>query len=183
MVTAVVRSLEAAAIDDALDLFALLMQVKLISSAKRATNSDRLSTLPRLEKASRVMTAVWRVLSEELGVVEEHGTDLDVAALWQAVETVAPREEANAAAATVEELVPPGDDAAEMAVRALLAVRYDTVRPLLTLLGESTALGAASGGCRVLAAVQKLPALSRRRVKDEPLLPRGRRGHRRMTRR
>lgn len=172
MVTAVVRSLEAAAIDDALDLFALLMQVKLISSAKRATNNDRLSTLPRLEKASRVMTAVWRVLSEELGLVEEHGTDLDVAALWRAVETVAPREEVNAAAATVEELVPPGDDAAEAGVRALLAARYNTVRPFLTLLGESTALGAASGGRRVLAAVQKLPALSRRRVKDKPLLPR-----------
>ncbi|WP_431776137.1 hypothetical protein [Streptomyces cucumeris] len=46
----------AAAIDDALGLFARLMQAKLISSAKRATNNDRLSTLPRLEKA------VWRVL-------------------------------------------------------------------------------------------------------------------------
>jgi hypothetical protein len=76
MVTAVVRSLEAAAIDDALDLFALLMQVKLISTAKRATNNDRLSTLPRLEKASRLVTAVWRVLGKEMGLVEEHGTDL-----------------------------------------------------------------------------------------------------------
>ena len=171
MVTAVVRSLEAAAIDDALDLFALLMQVKLISTAKRATNNDRLSTLPRLEKASRLVTAVWRVLGKEMGLVEEHGTDLDVAALWRAVESVA-REEVDAAAATVEELVPPGDDAAEAAVRALLAARYNTVRSFLTLLGESTALGAASGGRRVLAAVQKLPTLSRRRVKDKPLLPR-----------
>ncbi|MFF8026542.1 Tn3 family transposase [Streptomyces sp. NPDC007896] len=73
---------------------------------------------------------------------------------------------------SVEELVPPGDDATEAAVRALLASRYNTVRPFLTLLGRSTALGAASGGRRVLAAVQKLPALSRRRVKDKPLLPR-----------
>lgn len=80
MVTAVVRSLEAAAIDDALDLFAILMQVKLISSAKRATDKDWLSTMPRLEKASRVVTAVWRVLAEELELVEENGTDLDVAA-------------------------------------------------------------------------------------------------------
>lgn len=108
VVTAVVRSLEAAATDDALDLFALLMQVKLISTAKRATNNDRLSTLPRLEKASRLVTAVWRVLGKEMGLVEEHGTDLDVAALWRAVESLASREEVNAAAATVEELVPPG---------------------------------------------------------------------------
>ncbi len=107
-----------------------------------------------------------------MDLVEEHGTDLDVAALWRAVQTIAPREEVNATAATVEELVPPGDDAAETAVRAQLAARYNMVRPFLTLLGESTALGAASGGCRELAAVHKLPALSRRRVKDKPLLPR-----------
>jgi hypothetical protein len=107
-----------------------------------------------LEKASRLVTAVWRVLGKEMGLVEEHGTDLDVAALWRAVESLASREEVNAAAATVEELVPPGDDATEAVVRALLASRYNTVRPFLTLLGESTALGAASDGRRVLAAVQ-----------------------------
>jgi len=152
MVTVVVWSLEAAAIDDALDLFALLMQVKLISSAKRATNNDLLSMLPRLEEASRLVTAVWWVLSGELGLVEENGTDLDAAALWRAVESVAPREEVNAAAATLEELVPPADDVAEAAARTLLASRYNTVRPFLTLLGESRALGAAPGGCRVLAA-------------------------------
>ncbi|MHB9753196.1 hypothetical protein ACYBSK_02280 [Streptomyces sp. BYX5S] len=50
-----------AAVDDALDLFALLIQVKLISSAKRATNNDRLSTLPRLEKASQVVgLGLWQ---------------------------------------------------------------------------------------------------------------------------
>lgn len=37
MLTAVVRHLEAAAVDDALDLFTLLMQVKLISAAKTKT--------------------------------------------------------------------------------------------------------------------------------------------------
>lgn len=172
MVTAVVRSLEAAAIDDACGLFVLLMRVKLISSAKRATNSDRLSALARLEKASRVVTAVWRVLCGELGLVEEHGTDLDVAALWRAVESVAPRDEVNAAAATVEETGPARGRRGRGCGRALPASPYNTVRPFLALLGESRALGAASGGRRVPTAVHKLPALSRRRVKEKPLLPR-----------
>lgn len=156
MVAAVVRSLEAAAIDDALDPFALLMQVKLISSAKRATNNDRLSTLPRLEKASRLVAAVWRVLGKETGLAEDHGTDLDGAALWQAVESVAPREEANAAAATVEELVPPGDDAAEAAVRATgLPVQHGAPvpDPARGIEGARGRIGRAPGaGCRAEAA-------------------------------
>jgi hypothetical protein len=51
--------------------------------------------MPRLEKASRVVTAVWRVLAEQLELVEEHGVDLDVAALWRAVESGASREYAD----------------------------------------------------------------------------------------
>jgi hypothetical protein len=46
------------------------------------------------------------------------------------------------------------------------------VRPFLSLLGESDALGAAPAGRRLLKAVRRLPALSRRRIKDRPLLPR-----------
>lgn len=46
------------------------------------------------------------------------------------------------------------------------------MRPFLSLLGESNALGAAQGGKRILKAVRRLPALSRRRVKERPLLPR-----------
>ncbi|WSQ82565.1 Tn3 family transposase (plasmid) [Streptomyces sp. NBC_01213] len=46
------------------------------------------------------------------------------------------------------------------------------MRPFLSLLGESKALDAATGGKRVLAGVKRLPALARRRVKDKPLLPR-----------
>ncbi|WPP32270.1 Tn3 family transposase [Streptomyces sp. CL7] len=56
--------------------------------------------------------------------------------------------------------------------RAALTNRYATVRPFLALLGETSALGAAPVGARVLAGVRRLPALARRRVKDKPLLPR-----------
>lgn len=53
MLTAVMRHLEAKAIDDALDLFEILMATRLISTAKRSTDKQRLSTLPQLEKAAR----------------------------------------------------------------------------------------------------------------------------------
>ncbi|MFD8589991.1 Tn3 family transposase [Streptomyces sp. NPDC059637] len=172
MLTAVMRHLEAKAIDEALDLFQVLMATRLISTAKRATDKERLSTLPQLEKASRTLARAAKVLFEELELVETHGTDLDAAALWRAVEEVAPRAAVMSAAALVVSLVPEDEDSAEVAMRAALTNRYNTVRPFLALLGETSALGAAPVGARVLAGVKRLPALARRRVKDKPLLPR-----------
>ena len=64
--TAVVRSLEAAAIDDALDLFAVLMAQRVISPAKRAADKDRLSMLPQLERASRTVARASKVMIAEL---------------------------------------------------------------------------------------------------------------------
>jgi len=89
--------------------------------------------------------------------------------LWAAVETVAPRSALLDAIGLVEELVPDDDGSAESATRAALVGRYNTVRPFLTLLGESSALYVAPGGERVLAAVRQLPELARRRVGQKPL--------------
>lgn len=172
MLTAVMRHLEAKAIDDALDLFEILMATRLISSAKRSTDKQRLSTLPQLEKAARITARVSKVVIEELELIEQTGCDVDVAALWRALEEVAPRAALSSAAATVVSLVPEDDDSAETALRGALALRYNTVKPFLPLLGESKALDAAPGGRRILTGVQRLPALSRRKVGEKPLLPR-----------
>jgi hypothetical protein len=172
LLTAVVRNLEAQAIDDALDLFALLMANRLINPARRASDKERLAVLLQLEKAARVLAKASKILTEELNLVAEHGRDLDVAALWAAVEEAVPRAAVSGAVAMVEALVPEDDGSAEAAMREKLALRYNTVRPFLSLLGESNALGAAQGGKRILKAVRRLPALSRRRVKERPLLPR-----------
>ncbi|GGV86285.1 transposase [Streptomyces gelaticus] len=172
MLTAVMRHLEAKAIDEALDLFQVLMATRLLNAAKRKTEKERLSTLPQLEKASRTLARAAKVLFEELKLVEEQETDLDVAALWAAVEEVAPRAAVMSAAATVVTLVPEDENTADIAMRAALATRYATVRPFLALLGESKALDAASAGKRVLAGVRGLPALARRKVGVKPLLPR-----------
>ncbi|MCX5233355.1 hypothetical protein OHA35_44675 [Streptomyces sp. NBC_00233] len=72
-----------------------------------------------------------------------------MAALWRALEEVAPRAALSSAAATVVSLVPV-DDMAEIPLRGTLALRYNTVKPFLSLLGESKALDAAPGGRRIL---------------------------------
>jgi TnpA family transposase len=172
MLTAVMRHLEAKAIDDALDLFEMLMATRLISTAKRSTDKQRLSTLPQLEKASRLVARAATVFIEELELIEQSGCDVDVAALWVALEEVAPRAALSSAATVVVNLVPEDDGTAESALRGALALRYNTVKPFLALLGENSALGAATGGARILAGVKKLPALSRRKVGEKPLLPR-----------
>jgi TnpA family transposase len=93
--------------------------------------------------------------------------------MWRALETeIGPREEVMAASVLLGELIGPADEEAEAEMRRLLATRYNTVRPFLSLLGESPALWAASGGKRILEAVKRLPALARRKVKAKPLLPR-----------
>ncbi|SEH04056.1 hypothetical protein SAMN05444920_1556 [Nonomuraea solani] len=93
--------------------------------------------------------------------------------MWTAVAEIAgtSKEQVRAALDVVEELVPEEDGAAEVAMRAALVEKYNTVRPFLRLLGESKALSAAPGGRRVLAAVRRLPELSRRQVSKKPLLP------------
>lgn len=172
LLTAVVRQLEAQAVDDALDLFAVLMANRLISPARRVSDRERLAMPPQLEKAAHILAKASKILTEELDLVAEHEADLDVAALWAAVEEAVPRTAVSSAVATVETLVPEDNGSAEAAMREKLALRYNTVRPFLSLLGESDALGAAPAVRRILKAVRRLPALSRRRVKDRPLLPR-----------
>jgi hypothetical protein len=145
LLTSVVRHLEASAIDDALDLFSVLIQVKLISAVRRATDRDWVAARGRVAKASRMLDGVFRLWSEQL--------DLDAGAMWRALETeIGPREEVMAASALLGELIGPADEEAEAEMRRLLATRYNTVRPFLSLLGESPALGAASGGKRILEA-------------------------------
>ncbi|XUK64311.1 DDE transposase (plasmid) [Plantibacter sp. RU18] len=169
MIAAVVLHLEAKATDEALDLFQVLMSARLISVARRKTDQEWLSMLPQLEKASSMLARAALVLFEQLELVED-GADLDATALWEAVEGVAPRAAVVSAAATVASLVPDGEDSAQTAMRAALTDRYATVRPFLTLLGESKALHAASAGKRILDGVQELPALARRKVTVKPLL-------------
>ncbi|MEV6057935.1 hypothetical protein [Streptomyces sp. NPDC052107] len=123
LLAAGVRQLGAQAVDDALDLFAVLMANRLISTARRASDRDRLAMLPQLEKAAHILAKASKILAEELDLVAESETDLDVAALWAAVEEAVPRTVVAGAVATVEALVPEEDGSAEAAMREKLAQR------------------------------------------------------------
>jgi hypothetical protein len=165
---ATTRHLDAAAVDDALDLFALLMATKLVNPARTASNTQRLASLPRLERASRMLARANRQL---LATLENTKGGVDVAAVWAALERIAPRTGLSGAIDTVEELVP-DEGNAEAAVRVVLAERYRTVRPFLLLLAEALPLAAAPAGEAVLAALHGLPAVVvARKVKTKPLQP------------
>jgi len=165
---ATARRLEAAAVDDALDLFDSLMATRLIGPARRATDRARLEAMPRLEKASATLMAVARTVLELLDAAEDR--DVDLEQVWAAVERAAgPRTAVAGAVATVAELVP-DPDAWEADNRQAIAVRYRVVRPFVRLLAEQLPLGAAPDGTDLLIEVKgRLPGLLRRRVDQKPL--------------
>jgi hypothetical protein len=161
---ATVRSLAAAAVDDALDLFGVLMATKLIRVAKRTSRAERLAALPRLARASATLAAAVTVLLETTDAAAGDGdrrsatggARLDVAGVWTAIEQVAPRERLAAAVHTVEELAPPDADD-NGAWRAELVKRFAVVRGFVPLLAEVIPFGAGdpvgwcwtrSGSCR-----------------------------------
>ncbi|WP_192580527.1 Tn3 family transposase [Micromonospora sp. ALFpr18c] len=148
---ATVRRLEAAAVDDALDLFDSLMATRLISPARRAMDKARLAAMPRLEKASATLVAVTRTVLELL----------DSAA--------GPREQVAGAVATVAELVP-DEDSWEADNRQAIAARYGVVRPFVRLLAETLPLHAAPAGVTLLTEIRGgLPTLLRRQISRKPL--------------
>jgi hypothetical protein len=165
---ATVRGLETAAVDDALDVFAVLMATKLIPPAQRVATADRLRALPRLAEASAVLAAAARVLLELVDTAP--ATQVDPGAVWAAV----PRERLAAAVATVAELAPHDGDP-DAAVREELVRRYNTIRPFLPMLAGVLPLAATDTGRPVLAATQGMAGLVgrkrlRRKEIDESLV-------------
>lgn len=86
----------------------MLTANRLISPARWASDRERLVMLPQLEKSARFLAKASKILTAELDLVAEHEADLDVAALWAAVEAV-PRSAVAGAVATVEALVSEDD--------------------------------------------------------------------------
>ncbi|MBG0569144.1 hypothetical protein [Actinoplanes aureus] len=77
---ATARRLEAAAMDDALDLLDSLMATRLIGPARRVTDRARLEAMPRLEKASSTLMVVARKMLDLLDGVAglaEHSPPAD----------------------------------------------------------------------------------------------------------
>ncbi|MGP5220776.1 MULTISPECIES: Tn3 family transposase [Micrococcaceae] len=169
---ATVAALEAAAVDDALDLFDLLMTTKVLGPSRRAAAAERLAKMPELEQASSILARVGQTLLRVLG---ESGEQVDVVAAWAALEQVAARDRIADAVAKVGELVPDQRGAAG-AMREQMARRFRTVAPFLRLLSTTIPWGAIPVGQQVLDALSGLDGLrGRRRVRreevDEALVP------------
>lgn len=168
---ALVRHLDAVAVDDVLDLFALMMSTKLINPARSASNNNRMATLPRLERASRLLALVNQELFTALDTAVSGGFELDVTAVWGSLGRFASKEKILEAVTTVTELVPDDDGSVETAMRVALAEKYRTVRPILALLAGTRSLAASPAGEPILAAVKMLPELAGRRTRIKPVLP------------
>ncbi len=86
---AAVRALQVNAVDDALDLFAVLMAGKLLGPAERASVATRLRTLPQLRSASVTLADAARVL---LTLLDPDGGEAaaDPAAAWSRLQTACP---------------------------------------------------------------------------------------------
>jgi len=160
---ATVCHLQAASIDDCLELFDLIMTTELLGKAERETAKKRAREHPRLARASaKLASAVGRLL-EAFGAVET----VRVSDLWREIELVASREELRAAVATVDELVPHLDDDDEGDARAKLSERLRLVSGFLRELCEVIELGSNAEAEPVLAEMRRMPWLldHRRKLK------------------
>src|SRR5450755_2255358 len=159
---ATVRQLETDAVDDALDLFDLLMATKLLAKAERLGAKAKLKTLPGLRRAAVKIAAAVAVLLE---IPQTSGGQMiSLAQAWEEIERVIPRSQLTEALEQLSELVPDedGDDDAEW--RAELVKRYGSVTGFLGLLAQAP-VGAVDSRLPVVAAVRRLPELvGRRRV-------------------
>ena len=165
---ATARTLGCNAIDDALDLFAVLMASKLIGPAERASVSERLRSLPQLAKASATLAAAVRVLLElgESGDDADAEQEIDPVAAWARLVAVVDREQLASAVATVEEFAPDVVDDAASGPRQELLKRYATVRPFLSMLSAVVPMASTNAGRPVLLAVQGLAdLLGRKRLR------------------
>jgi len=116
---ATVCHLQAASIDDCLELFDLIMTTELLAKAERETAKRRAREHPRLARASAKLAAAVGRLLDAFGQADT----VRVEDLWREVEVVASREELRAAVDTVDELVPHLDEDDEGDVRTKLSER------------------------------------------------------------
>jgi TnpA family transposase len=169
---ATVRSLTSTAVDDALDLFGVLMATRLIRQAERATRDQKLAAFSRVTRSATTLAAVVRAMMTAADARSEGGeAGLDPVDAVAVMEDVAPRERLAAAVDTIEEWAPDDEDDDGL-WRAELVKRFGMVRGFLELLAEVIPFGARGSGRQVLAAVRELPGLlGRKKVREAEIRP------------
>jgi hypothetical protein len=152
---ATVRSLEAKAVDDALELFDVLMTNDLMARAARESRKEKLRRYPRLSKDAGKLAAAVGVLLDAL----EHEQQLSLDLVWEEIESKVSRAELRAAVAHLLEVAPPADADPDGEWRTTLVDRFASVRAFVPLLCKTIEFGATAQAAGVLGAMADLPAL------------------------
>jgi hypothetical protein len=104
---ATIRQLEVDSVDDALDLFDLLMATKLLARAERQSDKAKLKSLPALRRAA---AKIARALGVLLEIPESTGETVSLAETWDRIEQTVPRDELTGALEELEKLIPDQDN-------------------------------------------------------------------------
>jgi hypothetical protein len=156
---ATVVYLEGKAIDDALELFDLLMVTELLGKAEREAKDEKVRQHPALARAAAKLAAGMDVLLEAAGWREEVRLD----ELRESIEAVVSRAELAAAVVVVTDMIPALDADDDGGMRAELARRIVMVSGFLKTMTEAIEFGANAEAAPVLAAMERIPALLRGR--------------------
>jgi hypothetical protein len=157
---ATVRSLEASAVDDALELFDVLMTNDLLARAARESRKEKLRRYPRLSRDAGRLAAAVGVLLDALDREEQ----LPLEVIWEEIESKVSREDLRSAVAHLTEVAQPPDADADGEWRAALVDRYASVRAFVPMLRETIEFGATADAAGVLSALRDLPRLLAARV-------------------
>ncbi|PZS27965.1 MAG: Tn3 family transposase [Pseudonocardiales bacterium] len=152
---ATARRLQVRAVDDALDLFEVLMSTQLLAHAEQESGKDKLRRYPRISRDAGRLAAAVGVLLE----ASEWGGPVSLERVWEAIEDVVTRSELRTAVEHIVEVAPPPDADPDGEWRQRLVTRYPSVRGFVPLLCQVIDFDATAEATEVLAALQALPDL------------------------
>src|SRR5450755_3399272 len=152
---ATVRSLEARSVDDALELFDVLMTNDLLARASRESRQQKLRRYPRLSKDAGRLAAAVGVLLDAL----EREEPLALEAVWEQIESKVSREDLRSAVAHLTEVALPPDADADGEWRSALVERYASIRAFVPMLRGTITFAATADAAGVLSALRDLPRL------------------------
>lgn len=152
LLCATVFTLRAMAVDDALELFDLLMVTDLMAKAERQSKDEKLRRYPRVTRNAGKLARAVRVLLE----MSEADPGLSLELVWDLIENTVSKAELRAAPAAIDELVPQADPEFDEQRLEELAGRFSTVRSFLPTMMRTIDFGATGDGKPVLAALDNL---------------------------
>jgi hypothetical protein len=152
LLVATVFTLRARAIDDALELFDLLMVTTVMAKAERQSKDEKLKRYPRVSRNAGKLARAVRVLLE----MSETAPEVSLEMVWDLIENTVSKAELRAALAAIDELVPQADPEFNSQRLEELAARFGTVRTFLPAMLRTIDFGASCDAKPVLKAMYSL---------------------------